>query len=61
MSDGPCWETKYYIADLESIYIHVTHPCLYKCLQVHVNTNAGQVCIGEAFSKLAKYEQDSGK
>ncbi len=22
---------------------------------------AGQVCIGEAFSKLAKYERDSGK
>ncbi len=23
--------------------------------------SAGQVCIGEAFSKLAKYERDSGK
>ncbi len=22
---------------------------------------AGQVCVGEAFSKLAKYERDSGK
>ncbi len=28
-----------------------------QCLQVH----AGQVCIGEAFSKLAKYKRDSGK
>ncbi len=27
----------------------------------NTNANAGQVCIGEAFSKLAKYEQDSGK
>ncbi len=45
------------------INIRVTHPRLYKCLQVHVIANArlGQVCVGEAFSKLAKYKRDSSK
>ncbi len=38
LSDGPCWETKYYIADLEPSPF--THPCLYRCLHVHVIANA---------------------
>ncbi len=37
-----------------------------KCINVNVSScdhkrPAGQVCIGEVFSKLAKYERDSGK
>ncbi len=43
------------------ISIHVTHPRLYKCLQVHVIANAQLVRFGEAFSKLSKYKRDSGK
>ncbi len=46
------------------ISIHVTHPRFVQVsLQVHVIAKrpAGQVCVGEAFSKLAKYKQDSGK
>ncbi len=39
---------------------------LHSCHQVSSSSRdrkrpAGQVCIGEAFSKLAKYERDSGK
>ncbi len=61
MSDGPCWETKYYIADLESFPF--MSPI---CVQVSSSSRdrkrpAGQVCVGEAFSKLAKYERDSSK
>ncbi len=59
MSAGLCWETKYYIADLESC-----HPSAF----VHLSSSSrdrkrpdDQVCIGEAFSKLAKYERDRGK
>ncbi len=56
MSDGPCWETKYYIADLESF------PFM-SPIQVSSSPRdrKRQVCVGEAFSKLAKYERDSGK
>ncbi len=43
------------------ISIHVTHPRLYKCLQVHVIANAQLSGLVRAFSKLAKYERDSGK
>ncbi len=37
-----------------------------KCINVNVSSHdhkrpACQVCIGEVFSKLAKYERDSGK
>ncbi len=59
MSDGPCWETKYYIADF-----HSCHPSAF--VQVSSSSRdrkrpAGQVCVGEAFSKLAKYKRHSGK
>ncbi len=62
MSDGTCWETKYYIADLESF--HSCHPSAF--VQVSSSSRdrrrpAGQVCVGEAFSKLAKYKRDGGK
>ncbi len=46
------------------IHFHSCHPSTF----VHVSSSsrhrklpAGQVCIGEASSKLAKYERDSGK
>ncbi len=56
MSDRPCLETKYYIADLESF------PFVWNVFKYMWRKRpAGLVCIGEAFSKLAKYEQDSGK
>ncbi len=60
MSDGPCWETKLPIWN----HFHSCHPSAF--VQVSSSSRdrkrpAGQVCIGEAFSKLAKYERDSGK
>ncbi len=54
MSNGPCWENKYYIADLE-LFPFVSSSSRDR------KRPAGQVCIGEAFSKLAKYKRDSGK
>ncbi len=59
MSDGPCRETKYYFADLESFPFMSP---IRVCLQVHVIANARLVrFVCEAFSKLAKYKRDSGK
>ncbi len=45
-------------------HLHSCHPSAF--VQVSSSARdrkcpAGQVCIGEAFSKLAKYERDSGK
>ncbi len=45
-------------------HFHSCHPSAF--VQVSSNSRdrkctAGQVCIGEAFSKLAKYERDRGK
>ncbi len=45
-------------------HFHSCHPSTF--VQVSSSSRdrkrpAGQVCIGEAFSKLAKYERDSGK
>ncbi len=40
ISDGPCWETKYYIGDLESFPFMSPIRVLYKCLQVHLIANA---------------------
>ncbi len=45
-------------------HLHSCHPSAF--VQVSSSSHdrkrpAGQVCIGEDFSKLAKYEQDSGK
>ncbi len=57
MTDGPCWETKYYITDLES------SPFMSPIRVVQVSSSSrhrkrpdDQVCIGEDFSKFAKYE-----
>ncbi len=45
-------------------HFHSCHPSAFE--QVSSSSRdrkrpAGQVCVGEAFSKLAKYERDSGK
>ncbi len=60
MSDGPCWETKYYIADLESFpFMSPIRVCT--IVFKFTWSQTWLVRFGEAFSKLAKYEQDSGK
>ncbi len=61
MSDGPFWETKLPIWK----QIHSCHPSVF-VLEVFSSSRdrkrlADQVCIGEAFSTLAKYERDRGK
>ncbi len=44
MSDVPCWQILHRRSGI--ISIHVTHPRLYKCLQVHVIANARLVrCV----------------
>ncbi len=41
---------------------HSCHPSVFVQVSSSVfKRPAGQVCIGEAFSKLARYERDSGK
>ncbi len=61
MSNGPCLETKY-ITDLESFPFMSPICVCTSVLSLRDRKHpAGQVCIREALSKLAKYERDSGK
>ncbi len=60
MSDGTCWETKSAIWN----NFHSCHPSTFvqvSSSSCHRKRPAGQVCIGEDFSKLAKYERNRGK
>ncbi len=63
ISDGPCWEKSNTTSPIWN-HFHSCHPSAF----VQVSSSscdrkrpAGQVCVGEAFSKLSKYERDSGK
>ncbi len=58
--DGPCWETKYYIADLESFPFMSPIRVFTSVFKFMWSQTPGWA-VGEAFSKLAKYERDSGK
>ncbi len=58
----PCWETKYYIADLESF--HSCHPSAF--VQVSSSSRdrkrpAGQVCVGEASPNWPNTNETAGR